>query len=888
MRATLLVSLPAGVAAGCGGGDTPPAPCTGPECAVPDGGDPDLWMMGMERDGSTGAVCGDGRVSRGEICDDGNTTDGDGCSADCTSDETCGNGFVDTAAGERCDDGNTADGDGCSADCRSDYSCGNGVRDDSVGEECDDGNTANGDGCDAACRAEVCGNGVIDFGEVCDDGNTMDGDLCSADCTASNLCGNGDLDPGEECDPPGATCSADCRNVVCGNGRVDGTEACDDGNGDDTDGCRADCTFTCTSDTDCSNGAVCDGDEVCTSPSTVDSRCRPGTPPVPGTTCGSGLICSAMGACVAVACGDGIVSGTEQCDDGNLDQTDGCRTDCTFTCTTANAATNCDDGNECTTDACTGTGTASRCTHTVRTGTCTLPGGGTGTCNATGACVTSASCGNGRREGSEQCDDGNTNDNDGCRRDCTFTCTTANAATNCNDMNPCTMDTCTGTGTASRCTNTAVPNGRSCGGSNICNMGVCVAARCGDGIRTGSEECDDGNASNDDGCRTDCTFTCTAATTATHCDDGNVCNGTETCTNPGTLMSRCAAGTPPPDGTACDADMMPATRDICRMRACRRSLCGDGYVDMGATPPEQCDDGNTSNGDGCSATCTRESMTIPPTGFRVNSLRLISPRIVVNVPLGGCQDITDNCARVLASCVADSINTQIANSLRPMSAGGTYSLHVVNVFNPLSPASMTSPLDIHLNAACMEAPTPDACSPDMMMPDVVMTTANNLSSGTCYTPVASEVNGRRGTSTVTYTPTANTVSAPCYVTDEATLTVTVSGISIPLRRARVSATYNPGASPTTLASGVVTGFLTSEDAARIRLPTTLPAPLGGAPLYTVLQTGGAPVMVDGMTVNGGCNVGGGVAEDDRDTLPDGTRGFWFFLNFTGERITWTP
>jgi cysteine-rich repeat protein len=511
-----------------------------------------------------------------------------------------------------------------------------------------------------------------------------------------------------------------------------------------------------------------------------------------------------------------------------------------------------------------------------------------GMCNAAGACVASASCGNGTREGAEQCDDGNANNNDGCRNDCTFTCTAANAATNCNDMNPCTADACMGTGLASRCTNTAAANGTSCGGTNICNMGACVAARCGDGIRSGSEACDDGNTSNDDGCRNDCTFTCTAATAAANCGDGNPCNGTETCTDPGTLMSRCAAGTAPPEGTACDADMMPATRDICRMGSCRRSVCGDGYRDTGATPPEQCDDGNTTSGDGCSATCTTESMTTPPTGFRINSLRLISPRIVANVPVGGCQDLTDNCARVLLSCVADSINTQLLNSVRPMSAGGTYSLHIVNVFKPLAPASMTSPLDIHLNAACMEAPNPDACTPDAMMPDIVMTTANNRSMGTCYAPVASDVNGRRGTTTVTYTPTANTVSAPCFVTDETTLTVTVSGISIPLRQARVSATYNPGASPTTLASGVVTGFLTSEDAARIRLPTTLPAPLGGAPLYSVLQTGGAAVTVDGMTVNGSCNVGGGGAEDDRDTLPDGTRGFWFFLNFTGERITWTP
>src|SRR4051812_37670790 len=83
------------------------------------------------------AKCGNGVVDKGEVCDDGNLEDRDGCSADCQSDESCGNGFVDEAMGELCDDGNSSDGDGCSADCRSDESCGNGVIDRSLGETCD-------------------------------------------------------------------------------------------------------------------------------------------------------------------------------------------------------------------------------------------------------------------------------------------------------------------------------------------------------------------------------------------------------------------------------------------------------------------------------------------------------------------------------------------------------------------------------------------------------------------------------------------------------------------------------------------------------------------------------------------------------------------------------
>ena len=64
----------------------------------------------------------------------------------------CGNRVVE--AGEQCDDGNHAGGDGCSADCRSDEQCGNGVLDGALGEACDDGNLASHDGCNSRCQLE--------------------------------------------------------------------------------------------------------------------------------------------------------------------------------------------------------------------------------------------------------------------------------------------------------------------------------------------------------------------------------------------------------------------------------------------------------------------------------------------------------------------------------------------------------------------------------------------------------------------------------------------------------------------------------------------------------------------------------------------------------------
>src|SRR5262245_60344618 len=68
-------------------------------------------------------ICGDGRVVGPEQCDDGNQKANDGCSADCLSNETCGNGVVDGVKGEQCDDGLYGlSADGCSALCETELS----------------------------------------------------------------------------------------------------------------------------------------------------------------------------------------------------------------------------------------------------------------------------------------------------------------------------------------------------------------------------------------------------------------------------------------------------------------------------------------------------------------------------------------------------------------------------------------------------------------------------------------------------------------------------------------------------------------------------------------------------------------------------------------------
>lgn len=87
--------------------------------------------------------------------------------------ETCGNQIDDDCDGA------------VDENCTSGPVCGNGNVE--SGETCDDGNVVSGDGCSATCQEEsstepVCGNQIIETGEECDDGNTTSGDLCSATC----------------------------------------------------------------------------------------------------------------------------------------------------------------------------------------------------------------------------------------------------------------------------------------------------------------------------------------------------------------------------------------------------------------------------------------------------------------------------------------------------------------------------------------------------------------------------------------------------------------------------------------------------------------------------------------------------------------------------------
>lgn len=280
--------------------------------------------------------CGDGAVSAGEQCDDGNDIEIDGCNSDCRyapfAGEPNGRGspteliFVDTVARsvfeltvndtdwfvfELAAPANVwleitdLEGRGCNGD--PDLAL---FR---VGSEVprltsDDGGVGRCPEAGAALRAELApvpagrwllrvggapvapswlrvrAEALVEVGGVCRQR------LGYSECAAESFCSG----------------EGRCVLPVCGDGEATGPEACDDGNADELDGCTSECLRA-----PIGIGRLC---EPIGSPCVVEGYCAP---QAGGTA-----------SCVEHACGDGVVGGEEICDDGNLDDSDGCDSRC--------------------------------------------------------------------------------------------------------------------------------------------------------------------------------------------------------------------------------------------------------------------------------------------------------------------------------------------------------------------------------------------------------------------------------------------------------------------------------------------------------------------------------------------------------------------------------
>lgn len=243
--------------------------------------------------------------------------------------------------------------------------------------------------------------------------------------------------------------------------------------------------------------------------------------------------------------------------------------------------------------------------------------------------------------------------------------------------------------------------------------------------------------------------------------------------------------------------------------------------------------------------------------YRTSELLLRDPHLFVNLPIFGCFDFTDN---DLPLSLGPSFNGQLAAAIETDGDGDGYlDLSLMLLGRPLSPGAAAGSRVDTARGLCA-APSP-AASCDRDGGDVPQTHYyNTQSSGLCLDVVAGTTSG--------YSPSPTAPSAPCFVTAPRDLRFGVSGVELPLHAVQSAATFlgNPA---TSLAPGLLRGFLTEAAANSILLPADLPI-VGGQP-FSVLLPGGS----------GNC-----AGHDARDIFL-GASGWWFYFNSTAVPVDWT-
>ncbi len=307
---------------------------------------------------------------------------------------------------------------------------------------------------------------------------------------------------------------------------------------------------------------------------------------------------------IPAGCGNGIKTATEECDDHNNRDGDGCSRTCTteagYSCqgtitstcaplcgngvVNTNNSETCDDQNHRDGDGC--------------SAVCTIEPEFT----CSGSPSQCRSCGNGIKESGEPCEDGNHTAGDGCSPTCTV-----ESGFNCVGWNPNVCTRICGNGQLNNdeaCDDRNRTNGDGCHEDCTIESGFTCSGEpshcklCGNGIQEAGETCDDQNHTSGDGCGETCIvesgFSCTGtpSTCTRYCGNGAINLG-ETCDDQNrTAGDGCGATCAVESGYTCSG-----TPSVCSL------LCGNGILDSG----ESCDDQNRTAGDGCSSTCVIES-----------------------------------------------------------------------------------------------------------------------------------------------------------------------------------------------------------------------------------------------------------------------------------------
>jgi cysteine-rich repeat protein len=305
------------------GAPVPVAPKNGDGCCVGDS------TAANDSDCPQPAACGNGKVDMGETCDTAIAAGQPGAcptaaSCDdhqaCTTDTVVGAGTC-QAACQHTPITVPAPGDGCcppggnsgnDSDCAA--ACGDGVV--TPPEKCDTGIPAGQPG---ACPTQA----TCDDHQACTTDTVVDPGTCNASCSNTPITQPAN---GDGCCPAGANAGndSDCAGS-CGDGVVTPPEKCDTGIAAGQPGA-------------CPTAATCNDHDACTTDGvanagTCSATCTntPITAPANGDgCCPAGANANTDNDCAPV-CGNGVVEGHEECDDGNKNGTPG--DPCTAQCT---------------------------------------------------------------------------------------------------------------------------------------------------------------------------------------------------------------------------------------------------------------------------------------------------------------------------------------------------------------------------------------------------------------------------------------------------------------------------------------------------------------------------------------------------------------------------
>lgn len=255
-----------------------------------------------------------------------------------------------------------------------------------------------------------------------------------------------------------------------------------------------------------------------------------------------------------------------------------------------------------------------------------------------------------------------------------------------------------------------------------------------------------------------------------------------------------------------------------------------GGDNPGSNDPD--DGANNPGGTTCTGNCSPEAL-------RLTKLALKDPHVY----LSGCVDITGSGLISVNDLIADAI--------------GKGDVNVLMMLAPYGADSGSGSLDVADQADCDSRQNPTSCAPKSLIASDLTTTAT-ASGGSCFSADPATLNESY--------QAPKSASAPCFASRDASLTITVAGLKIPLAKAKVAATFATGASPG-LVNGVLSGFLSLTEAAKVVMPATTPV-VGGDQLTEHLAEG---------TSTSGC-----ATVNDTDTAEingASVRGYWFYFDF---------